>query len=109
MMAIAIRGAIDSITTRVARDESFDLDHYGEVLAHVFERATAPEEQMGSQSPSHSTPGLTGTETNAEKDVTCAQHCGRLVLLVAMAPGALGPTRGHRPPGAPFPGHSFRP
>jgi AcrR family transcriptional regulator len=56
MMAIAIRGAIDSITTRVARDQGFDLDHYGEVLADVFERATAPEEQTSPQGPTRSTP-----------------------------------------------------
>lgn len=45
-MAIAIRGVIDAIPTRLARDPGFDVHHYGQVLARAFERATAPQEHQ---------------------------------------------------------------
>jgi AcrR family transcriptional regulator len=67
MMAIAIRGAIDSITTRVARDLAFDLDQYGEVLAYAFERATAPEEQRGPRRPSRSTSALRAQKRTSKR------------------------------------------
>jgi AcrR family transcriptional regulator len=50
MMAIAIRGVIDAIPTRLARDREFDVDHYGEVLARAFELVTRSEEKPASGS-----------------------------------------------------------
>jgi AcrR family transcriptional regulator len=51
-MAIAIRGAIDAVPTRLARDPGFDVHHYGQVLARAFERATAPEQRQVPGGPS---------------------------------------------------------
>jgi hypothetical protein len=48
-MAFAIRGAIDAVPPRLARDPDFDVDSYAAVLAGTFELATAvppgPEER----------------------------------------------------------------
>ncbi len=43
VMATAIRGAIDAVPARLARDRELDLDHYGRELADLFCRATRPD------------------------------------------------------------------
>lgn len=40
-MAFAIRGAIDAVPPRLARDPDFDIDAYANVLASTFELATS--------------------------------------------------------------------
>jgi AcrR family transcriptional regulator len=43
VMAVAIRGAIDQVPPRLARDRSLDVDRYARELAALFGRATRPE------------------------------------------------------------------
>jgi TetR/AcrR family transcriptional regulator, fatty acid metabolism regulator protein len=43
VMAVAIRGAIDQVPPRLARDRSLDVDRYAGELAALFDRATRPE------------------------------------------------------------------
>ncbi len=43
VMAVAIRGAIDQVPPRLARDPSLDVDRYARELAALFDRATRPE------------------------------------------------------------------
>lgn len=43
VMAVAIRGAIDQVPPRLARDRSLDVDRYAAELAALFDRATRPE------------------------------------------------------------------
>jgi TetR/AcrR family fatty acid metabolism transcriptional regulator len=42
VMATAIRGAIDAVPYRLAREPSLDVRHHGEQLADIFDRATRP-------------------------------------------------------------------
>jgi TetR/AcrR family transcriptional regulator, fatty acid metabolism regulator protein len=43
VMAVAIRGAIDQVPLRLARDPDLDLDRYARELAALFDRATGRE------------------------------------------------------------------
>lgn len=43
VMANAVRGAIDAVAYRLAREPSLDVRRYGEQLADIFERGTQPE------------------------------------------------------------------
>lgn len=43
VMAVAIRGAIDQVPPRLARDPSLDVDRYARELAALFDRATRRE------------------------------------------------------------------
>jgi TetR/AcrR family transcriptional regulator, fatty acid metabolism regulator protein len=43
VMAVAIRGAIDQLPLRLARDQDLDLDRYARELAAMFDRATRPK------------------------------------------------------------------
>jgi AcrR family transcriptional regulator len=40
VMAVAIRAAIDAVAARLARDPEFDIDHYAEEIANLFDVAT---------------------------------------------------------------------
>ena len=40
MMAVAIRGAIDSAPHRLVRDPDFDIDRYAREIATIFDLAT---------------------------------------------------------------------
>jgi hypothetical protein len=40
VMAVAIRGAIDSVPYRLARDPDLDVDHYAKEIATIFDLAT---------------------------------------------------------------------
>jgi TetR/AcrR family transcriptional regulator, fatty acid metabolism regulator protein len=40
VMAVAIRGAIDSAPHRLVRDPDFDIDHYAREIANIFDLAT---------------------------------------------------------------------
>ena len=42
-MAITIRGAIDAVPYRLARDRTVDISSYGREIAETFHRATRPE------------------------------------------------------------------
>lgn len=48
-LALAIRGAIDAVPPRLARDPAFDVDGYAAVLAEAFERVTLPERHPASR------------------------------------------------------------
>jgi hypothetical protein len=39
-MAVAIRGAIDSVPYRLVRDPDLDVDHYAREIATIFDLAT---------------------------------------------------------------------
>jgi AcrR family transcriptional regulator len=43
VMALAIRAAIDSVASLLARDPGFDVGHHARELADLFLRATSPE------------------------------------------------------------------
>jgi AcrR family transcriptional regulator len=43
VMATAIRGAIDAVPYRLAREPSLDIREYGRQLADIFDRATRPD------------------------------------------------------------------
>ena len=43
VMAVAIRGAIDNVPPRMARDRTLDVDRYARELAALFDRATRPD------------------------------------------------------------------
>lgn len=45
VMAVAIRGAIDQVPPRLARDPSLDVDRYARELGALFDRATRREPQ----------------------------------------------------------------
>jgi hypothetical protein len=45
VMAVAIRGAIDHVPSRLARDPSLDVDRYARELAALFDLATRGEPQ----------------------------------------------------------------
>lgn len=42
VVAVAVRGAIDAVPSRLARDPGLDISHYGRQLAELFDRATRP-------------------------------------------------------------------
>jgi hypothetical protein len=46
-MAFAIRGAIDAVPPRLARDPDFDIGAYASVLASTFELATSGGRGLG--------------------------------------------------------------
>jgi TetR/AcrR family fatty acid metabolism transcriptional regulator len=46
VMAVAIRGAIDQVPPRLARDPSLDVDRYARELAALFDLATLRESQL---------------------------------------------------------------
>jgi TetR/AcrR family transcriptional regulator, fatty acid metabolism regulator protein len=43
VIAVAIRGAIDNVPPRMARDRTLDVDRYARELAALFDRATRPD------------------------------------------------------------------
>lgn len=50
-MAFAIRGAIDAVPPRLARDPHFDIDAYADVLASTFKLATSSPGPAGGAAP----------------------------------------------------------